>query len=265
MSGGPKIAKPQPFEAWIPLQMQKGMDGVDGAPMRVEGIISSEGLDADGEMVLQDGLILDYFMQKGWINDNHDQSSGAGLGYPIAAERIVLPDGKQATKIVAEFVPTQRARDTFELIKASQGVRDFGFSVEGGIIERNGIDGKGKIIRQAIVRDVSLTRHPKNPDCTITNLVKSLQTGEVPAFWKSLTAGDGNAPGDVQQPLSPQSMNGKGKKKKDCKKNGGGLIRAHEAYQKGLTIIQHRHRCGPEQAKAIFRTQFGAWRKANGR
>jgi len=246
------VPQAQPFRAWIPCEMQKGYDGEDGKPMRVEGIISSEGLDADGETVLQDGLILDYFMAKGWINDNHDQSSGAGIGYPVAVDRVTLPNGRPATRIVAEFLPTQRARDAFELIKAAQGVRDLGFSVEGGIIERGGAG--ERTIHQAVVRDVSLTRHPKNPDCTITSLVKALQTGEVPEFWKGLTAG-ANVPGALGQPLSPQSIDGKKKKKKK---------KAREQYAKALEIIQRRHGCTPGQAKSIFKTQFTAWRAKHG-
>lgn len=163
--------------------------------MLVEGVVSSEALDADGEVVLQDGLDFGYFLEKGWINNNHEQGAEGGIGVPLRVSKEVLPNGRKATRLVAEIFDTAEGRKIWDLAKASSGKRSLGFSIEGSIVSRQG-EG-GKTVAKARVRDAALTRHPKNPDATI-QLVKSLTAATSEAGY--------NLPGPTDNPLVPQSL-----------------------------------------------------------
>jgi len=195
-----------------------------GDKMLIEGIISSETLDADGEIVVQDGLDFTYFMEKGWFNDNHKQDTSGGLGVPLSVEQVVLPNGKRATKVLGELFDIPESRKIFELAQAAGDRRPLGFSLEGAIVKRDGPG--GKIVASAKVRDCSITRHPKNPDSTFQALAKALKAHEVPMspvrrsrevvridhpfpdMRKALAAGYNEPAAPVAQPLVPQSMHG---------------------------------------------------------
>lgn len=179
-----------------------------GDLLYIEGIVSSESRDADGEILMQKGLDWSYFLERGWFNDNHDQASGAGLGYPSKVE-TVIHKGKPATRVEGYLFNTTRGRETWEVAKAAAAAgRPMGFSIEGGIMRRDGAD--GKLVTRAIVRDCAITRHPKNPDTSLQVLAKALQTGEIPeAYRKSVvTAGYGGPAGDGGSgaALVPQSL-----------------------------------------------------------
>lgn len=176
----------------------------------IQGILSTESRDADGETVLQNGLDFDYFLKSGWFNDNHDQSTGSGLGFPTAVERVTH-NGKPATRVVGYLLPTPKGIETYHLAKAAAAAgRPLGFSIEGGIIQRTGPD--GKVVARAIVRDCAIARHPKNSDTSLDVLVKALKTGEIPDSYRksTLTAGYGGPAGDGGSGAAyvPQSLDG---------------------------------------------------------
>jgi len=187
-------------------------DDAAGGKLWIQGILSTESRDADGEIVLQNGLDFSYFLRHGWFNDNHDQSTGSGLGFPTEIQRVEH-QGKPATRVVGYLLPTARGREVYELAKAAAAEgRPLGFSIEGGIMQRIGPD--GKTVAKAIVRDAAIARHPKNIGTTLDVLAKALKSGEFPEehFRKSstVTAGYGGEAGDggTGAPLVPQSLDG---------------------------------------------------------
>ena len=74
----------------------------DSHPMRVGGIVSTDDLDRQAEVVLQNNLDFTPFLSHGWYNDNHGQKTADVLGYPGDAKRvrkgeIYLPGKFQST------------------------------------------------------------------------------------------------------------------------------------------------------------------------
>lgn len=176
---------------WVPFEIAKGHE--EGGPRIIEGIISSETIDADGEIVLQNGLDFSYFLERGWLNDNHDQGAGAGIGFPLSIDSVTLPNGRSATRMRAEMFDTPEATKIWNLVKAAKGKRKMGFSIEGSIKRRLGAG--GKTVANAQVRDCSITRHPKNPDATLSALVKALGPNDPTPDWagdirKAMNAGE---------------------------------------------------------------------------
>ena len=54
----------------------------------VEGIISTENEDAQGEIMLQKGMQFDYFKKRGWINLEHKQGPENMIGSPVELKSI---------------------------------------------------------------------------------------------------------------------------------------------------------------------------------
>ena len=69
-----------PLTAW----QKSGEDN----PLRIGGIVSTDDLDRQQEVILQDGLDFSPFLAHGWFNDNHGQKTGDVLGYPTGAMRV---------------------------------------------------------------------------------------------------------------------------------------------------------------------------------
>lgn len=200
-----------PFHLTGGLELCKGFEAIGNeGEMRIAGIVSSESRDADGEVMLQNGLVWDYFMKAGWFNDSHDQGAGGGVGIPKKIETIRLPSGTLATRCEGVLLDTPDGRRIWNLAKAATKVgRQLGFSIEGGIARRAGAD--GKTVMKAYVRDCAITRHPKNPDtATLEPLIKAFRTGDLEAFAKSMTAGYGGpaGAGGSGSALVPQSLDG---------------------------------------------------------
>lgn len=253
--GGPNSkleAGEVPFYVGGDLEICKGFEAGDGE-LRIAGVVSSESRDADGEIMLQNGLVWDYFLKSGWFNDNHDQSAGAGVGVPTKIETVRLPSGVLATRCEGVLFDTPEGRRIWNLAKsATKHGRKIGFSIEGGIARRAGAD--GKTVMKAYVRDCAITRHPKNPDtATLEPLVKALRTGQIPeCFLKGMTAGypgPGGAPGSGA-PIVPQSL--------DAAETASaapnfGVLNDEEA----IAHIMYRLDCTKARATTIYREICG--------
>lgn len=188
---------------------------VEGRDWKIGGIVSTDSMDRQQEVILQDGLDFRPFLKSGWFNDNHSQDTDAVLGYPTCAELRALPGGGRGWYVEGYLLKgTDRAQRIFELAKALQkSNRKLGFSVEGKILERD--EKNPNVVRKAIVREIAITRCPINPDTALSVLAKSMLPGELA---KALCAGSsvsdpGVAPGEGF-PLRQESLEGVRKKKK---------------------------------------------------
>jgi hypothetical protein len=163
---------------------------------RIGGIVSTDGLDRQGERLIQEGLDFSPFLKGGWFNDNHQSDTASAVGYPTAAELRTLPDGRKGWYVEGYLLKGyEPAKKLWELANALQkSDRRLGFSVEGSILERDVTD--PKTVRKAVVREVAITRCPVNTDTTLSVLAKSLAAGH------SAPTGE---PGDGA-PLKPQSI-----------------------------------------------------------
>lgn len=173
--------------------------------MGIGGIVSTDGLDRQQERVLADGLDFTEFLDYGWFNDNHGQSQGDILGYPVGVKRVkpgdVLPNGDtcKVNGWWAEgyLLDTKKGRECWENIEALRGSpRGLGFSIEGKVRQRKG----NGIVARADVRNVAVTHVPVNSGTFAVALAKALTAGS--------SIGDpGAAPGEGF-PLRTESLDG---------------------------------------------------------
>lgn len=152
------------FQIWQPgVTLAKGAGDSD---RRIGGYASTEALDRQGEVVLQQGLDFSEFVQHGYFNDNHNQNTAAVVGIPEMAN---YEHGKGWYVEGSLLKGTKRAEEIWELAKAlSDTPRKLGFSIEGKVQRRD----SNKIVK-AIVRHVAITNSPVNTECTWGVLAKS--------------------------------------------------------------------------------------------
>lgn len=240
--GGLLASVSLPFQFEVPMAVFEKSDTTDPVKVRrIAGIISTERVDQQGDVVLQNGLDFAHFLSDGWFNDNHSKATDGVLGYPenvaYFSKGDILPDGNVAESnlhwVEGYLLETEKANRIWELGRALQGTgRRLGFSVEGAIQKRMG-PGK-KTIAKASVRNVAITNCPVNTDSRLEVLARSLTAFEnadevefakaleivaeasaTRALQKALTAGtptginppEGPVTGEgAAQILSPQSL-----------------------------------------------------------
>ena len=215
--------------------------GEAGKERRIGGIISTEHKDKQGETVLQRGLNLESFLQGGWINDNHSRDTAGIVGYPLEVKRTVHK-GKQATYFEGYLLEGHDPADKiWNLGNALQKTdRKLGFSIEGKVRRRAGVD--GKVIAEADVSNVAITNCPVNTATGMEVLAKSMMALENldDDLAKALAAGQavsdpGVAPGEGF-PLRMESLEGAPRPKRKKKKKKRRLSKAE-----ALEVIQRRH------------------------
>lgn len=176
--------------------------------MEIQGVISTDDEDMQGEVVDQPTLDFSYFKRRGWINDVHEKGTYAGVGYPVEVTQHRLPTGKIATKMRGILLHTPMGRRTYDVVKATSAddvPRKVGFSVQGPVLERNV---KGKRLKRMLVTDVTITRHPINPMTSAEVVMKDLFA----AAEKGMTVGvplPSYVGGRSGAALVPQSLDAK--------------------------------------------------------
>lgn len=171
------------FTIYMPVSTWEKSDEEHG--MRIGGIVSTDGLDRQGERVVQDGLDFSPFVEAGWFNDNHGQRTADVLGYPTNVCRVrkgeLLPNGatSECNGWWAEgyLLNTDEGRRIYALAQSltGAGARRLGFSIEGKVTARDRKDQK-RIVR-AEVRNVAVTHCPVNTDTHLHALAKALTAG----------------------------------------------------------------------------------------
>lgn len=171
------------FKFYMPVSTWEKSDDEHG--MRIGGIVSTDGLDRQGERVVQDGLDFNPFVESGWFNDNHGQRTADVLGYPTSVCRVKkgqpLPNGEisDCNGWWAEgyLLNTDEGRRIYALAQSLTGAgsRRLGFSIEGKVTARDRKDNK-RIVR-AEVRNVAVTHCPVNTDTHLHALAKALTAG----------------------------------------------------------------------------------------
>ena len=170
---------------WFPLTVQKSASAASGKRI-VQGIASTEDMDAQGESVLQDGIDFGPFMKSGFINFDHTPGPENIIGQPLDA-RITSVDGKPAMFVKAVlFEDVPRADAVWALINTlekgrAEGTTDrrLGWSVEGAVSER-----RGNLIAKSVVRHCAITHQPVAFG-TFADLAKSLVKAQTVASSSS--------------------------------------------------------------------------------
>ena len=193
------------FSAWTPLDLMKAEEKGDGEENRayIEGIISSDSVDQQGDIIKQDGLDFSYFLRRGYLNDDHKQGAANIVGQPISVYRTKLQDGTPATAMKGYlYLNKPNARqiyDTAIAMKSAGSDRRLGFSIEGAVEAR---DPKNpSVITKARVLHVAVTAAPCNTDASNMELVqRSL------AYYNSLASSAGSGNGDMEVEQDPMLL-----------------------------------------------------------
>lgn len=231
-----------PFKVEFPVEVFEKA-GEKEKEWRIGGIISTEHPDRQGEVVKQSGLDFSDFLKNGWFNDNHSRETTGILGYPSVVKSSKY-EGKPATYVEGYLLKDyDRAKEVYKLGKALQRTnRKLGFSVEGKVLRRVGID--GKIIAQAKVSNVAITNCPVNTATGMDILAKSIHAvlnAETSQWEKALTAGSAiENPGTTAGggfPLRTESMEVNRKKKKKRLVNIINKSQAMEIIRERFTTI----------------------------
>lgn len=145
------------------------------------GILSAEEEDQEGETLIQKGLDYDYFLTKGFLNDNHDRTIAGIVGYPESIQRFQkgeeLPNAAIApvncTWVDGYLLDGEpRAEIIWQKGCALQNTpRALGFSVEGKARLRSE---DGKTVMKGIVRNAAITHMPVNARSRLDVFLKSL-------------------------------------------------------------------------------------------
>ncbi len=140
----------------------------------VEGIISTENEDAQGEIMLQKGMDFSYFKKRGYINREHLQGAENMIGSPTELKSIKykgVPATFMKGYLFADNPKVQEIMSSVNAMKSADCDRGLGFSIEGAVIERD--KNNPKIITKSKILNVSLVASPANPD-SVMELCKSI-------------------------------------------------------------------------------------------
>lgn len=217
--------RPGDFRIFAPLSFFEKASAPPGRQRRIGGVISTELLDKQGEIIVQKGLDFSPFLEEGWFNDNHSKATTDVLGYPDKAGLLRfqkgerLPDGSVAsangTWAEGWLLDTPKANDVWNLgqsLAKAGNERRLGFSIEGNARRRAGPG--GRIVAEAVVKNVAITNCPVSHGTRLETLAKSLtalQRGEdEDTILRALTAGAAPA----EQPaatMGPKTGEGAGR------------------------------------------------------
>jgi len=163
------------FNLFAPINFIKGKDSKGNTLMKMSGIASTSSKDADDEFLDPKGFELDYFLNFGYMNWNHQSNKNplAIIGKPTSAK---ISKGQMILECEL-FNHNPLAKDVYKLAEVlkTQGL-NLGFSIEGKVIERDKKDPK-KVLK-AKITGCAITPNPKNQD-SIANIVKGYDEGDL--------------------------------------------------------------------------------------
>ena len=213
------------FRYFAPVSFFEKADAPEGQTRRFGGIATTEARDQDGEVILQRGLDWDYFMTKGWFNDNHGRKTGDIVGYPAGVQFYKkgqrLPDGNVAEAnlhwtegyLLDGHKPADEIWSAALALKKAGGGRQLGQSIEGKIQRRSGDN--NKTIAKATVRNVAITHCPVNAETNLGFLAKAIVAAETKDTEeekkKALAMGPVSSPPTPPAKMGPQTGAGAGR------------------------------------------------------
>ena len=147
-----------------------GKDNQGKDIMKVGGIATTRAKDSDGEEIDEKGWDVDYFVNNGFFNYNHQSkfNPSAVIGEPTTAK--VTKDGVYVEGyLYADSELAKSVYETTKMLENSSSSRRMGFSIEGKALARDPFNEKK--ITKARLTGCALTLNPKNPN-TLVNLLK---------------------------------------------------------------------------------------------
>ena len=137
----------------------------------IRGVASSESVDADGEVVVQQGIDWSWFTEHGFFTLEHPMHAMNIIGEPLEIEHTEI-DGVPTTLVKGELYLTdpvgKAVWEKAVSIRKSGGKRRLGMSIEGRVLERD-----GKTIKRSDVRSIAISPQPRNKDAWFEPLAAS--------------------------------------------------------------------------------------------
>lgn len=159
------------FKFWVPAQavvVKGGKNGSDSEGRRwIQGIASTNARDLQGEVVTQKGIDFNYFLKRGYFNDDHKPGTENKVGEPTECK--VTKDGLWVKGFL--YNDKKKSDDIWEHMRSltkSGSRRRMGFSIEGKVVRRN-----GRTIEKCWIQDIAVTPAPVN-HTTWAEMAKSL-------------------------------------------------------------------------------------------
>lgn len=164
------------FNTFIPFDIAKSVStGVDSDYFIIKGLASTPSLDVQNDIVNPKGIDIEYFMQSGYINYEHE--SDKVIGFPT--ENCYVDENLGLFVEAKLFKDNPYAREMIELaerLEKSGTGRKLGFSIEGNVKQRNVND--SRIIEGVMITGMAVTKRPANTDSSWDVIMKSFVTGE---------------------------------------------------------------------------------------
>ncbi|URJ36601.1 hypothetical protein MF625_001020 [Paenibacillus polymyxa] len=169
------------FRLFVPLEKSVEMDA--NGDYIVQGIISSDDTDEQADSITPDGMDTSYFLSKGWIKWEHGNDPDQFIGEPetVHVGKFNHPTLNKSVngvfikgRLYANREMSLKAVVAIEDLQKSHSTRRVGWSIEGGVVERDRQTGK---IIKSVLRNVVLTMNPVNT-MTYAELVKSFTKGD---------------------------------------------------------------------------------------
>lgn len=163
------------FKCWVPFDVVEKAGEKDTKLGRISGIVSSESPDADDDIIVQDGIDWSLFKARGYVVHEHPFGVKRMVGEPLKIEQTEV-DGVQVTRLDAGlYLHDPDGKMLFEksrMLKKSSDTRRLGYSIEGGILEREKKDRRR--VARSKVHTVAITAFPKNDQSWFEPLAASL-------------------------------------------------------------------------------------------
>lgn len=215
------------FEMPIEMELRKS----EGGERRiVRGYASTESMDQDGEIILQNGIDFSPLLKSGFLNyDHYGKCLSCGETHDRAKCPACGSKGRMPIIIGVPLLGEIRDKGLWvegELFKSSDagvsseqgklademwalgmmlqktGQRSLSYSVEGGVLQRH-----GKKIVKSLVKHLAVTSKPVNPEATIECLRKSMCCGRCnvnhPLFTPGHSCGSNVEPAEAA-PMSKE-------------------------------------------------------------
>ncbi len=155
------------FHFFVPIESISKSEK-DGQRL-IQGIASTATRDLQGEIVVQKGIDFEYFLDKGYINDDHKDGPENKVGEPLECKmtdkglwiKAMLYKGKERADHWWEHINS---------LERNKSKRKVGFSIQGKIVRR-----QGSTILKCWLQDVAITASPVNTN-TWAEIVKSLNS-----------------------------------------------------------------------------------------
>lgn len=159
------------FSCFVPAQavlVKGGEKGADKTGKRwIQGIASTDGRDLQGEVMIQNGIDLSYFLKHGFFNDDHKSGPASKVGQPTEAKLT-----KNGLWVKGFLFKNHTSADQYwelmQALEASGSDRKVGFSVQGKVLRKN-----GKTIEKCWIQEIAITTQPVNT-ATWAEIAKSL-------------------------------------------------------------------------------------------